>query len=87
MTGHNEQRSVSVGLLRNGQIVQAGNVTVPPNQSIPHLQSIIEVRYLYAHRNSGILYQPTLLAQRTDVSHAECVVAQLKFKGDDEASQ
>jgi hypothetical protein len=33
---------------------------------------------------SGNLYQPVYLGVRTDVETHECVVSQLKFKGEDD---
>lgn len=67
----NTQRSVQLGLL-NEQMdeVFVGNVTVPVNQDIPELDSLVEVRYLYA-MEGGSLYQPTLLRVRDDVDTAD----------------
>lgn len=67
----NTQRSVQVGLLdERGDEVFVGNVTVPVNQDIPELDSLVEVRYLYA-MDGGSLYQPTLLRVRDDVDEAD----------------
>lgn len=83
----NDKRSVAVVLLNDsGEFVDAGNVAVPPNAEIPAEGSVVEIRYLYALRESGILQQPTLLvnpttrkAVRDDVSKEECKTAQLKY--------
>ena len=50
--------------------------------------AVVEVRYLYAFKESRCLYQPTYLGQRSDVTECECVVAQLKYKsgGEEEES-
>ena len=60
--------------------VTAGNVTIPPNHTIPKVGAVVEVRYLYAIKESGIIYQPVYLGQRTDVDPGDCLVKQLKFK-------
>jgi bifunctional non-homologous end joining protein LigD len=76
----NARRSVEL-LLRDGsRCVAAGNVTIPVNHRVPVSGTVIEVRYLYGFRESGCLYQPVYLGPRTDVSHRECMAAQIKFK-------
>ena len=82
VTGHNAKRSVTLGLYNaNGnKLVPAGNVTIPPNHTIPHMGKLVEVRYLYAHRESGSIYQPVYLGPRTDIPAADCTVDQLKYK-------
>ena len=45
---------------------------------------MVEVRYLYAFRESGVLFQPVYLGIRTDITQADCVASQLKFKASDE---
>ena len=62
----------------------AGNVTIPANQKVPAVGAVLDVRYLYAYRESGCLYQPTFLGVRQDVEAHECVASQLKFKSGDE---
>jgi bifunctional non-homologous end joining protein LigD len=76
----NKQRSVLLGLNKDGVQVPAGNVTVPPNQAIPKVGEVVEVRYLYALQQSGSVYQPTLLGRRGDVDPNECTVSQLKYR-------
>jgi bifunctional non-homologous end joining protein LigD len=84
VTKINRQRSVEMGLL-NGSWKSAGNVTIPANHSIPKVGTVVEVRYLYAFKESGCLYQPTYLGPRSDINQSECLVGQLKFKaGDDD---
>lgn len=79
---HSSKRSVSLSLLdTDGVRVNVGNVTVPPNQAIPVEGSVVEVRYLYALRG-GSLYQPVLLGVRTDIPAEDCVLEQLKYKGE-----
>jgi bifunctional non-homologous end joining protein LigD len=79
----NAQRSILLHLFNAaGETVRAGNVTVPPNQPIPEAGAIIEVRYLYAYRQSGSVYQPTLLGRRDDLVPSDCVTSQLKFRAD-----
>jgi bifunctional non-homologous end joining protein LigD len=80
----NAQRSVEVRLLNGQGWVPAGNVTIPPNHKVPQVGTVVEVKYLYAIPGSGSLYQPVYLGVRTDVEKHECVVSQLKFKGEDD---
>jgi len=84
----NAQRSVEVRLRDGRRWVVAGNVTIPVNQSVPAVGAVVDVRYLYAFKESRCLYQPTYLGQRSDVTESECVVAQLKYKsgGEEEES-
>lgn len=62
--------------------VPAGNVTIPENHEVPAKGSVVEVRYLYAHRESGAIYQPVYLGPRDDIPADECTVDQLKFKAE-----
>ena len=48
-------------------------------QKVPAVDSIIEVRYLYAYKG-GNLYQPTYLGVRDDISFEDCPISQLKYK-------
>ena len=83
----NEKRSVEVRLLYEDGWHTAGNVTIPPNHTIPFVGAVVELRYLYAFKESGVLYQPTYLGTRTDVTQFECGADQLKFKGGDEENE
>jgi bifunctional non-homologous end joining protein LigD len=78
----NVQRSVEISLLKCQNLVSCGNVTIPANHDIPQVGAIVEVRFLYAHRGSGALYQPVYLGVRNDVEASECRVAQLKYKAE-----
>jgi bifunctional non-homologous end joining protein LigD len=81
----NTQRSVEVRLL-NGQVwIPCGNVTIPANHDLPKVGAVVEVRYLYAHRESHTLYQPVYLGPRDDVEPSECLVSQLKYKPKEES--
>jgi bifunctional non-homologous end joining protein LigD len=80
------KRSIQIELLRDGKPVNAGNVTVPANMDIPEPGEIVEVRYLYAIRKSGVLYQPVLLAIRDDIPVEECTTDQLKYKPEAQAA-
>jgi bifunctional non-homologous end joining protein LigD len=80
----NPQRSVEIRLLSGDGWMPAGNVAIPPNHEVPNVGSVVEVKYLYAIPASGCLYQPVYLGTRTDVANHECVVSQLKFKGEDD---
>jgi bifunctional non-homologous end joining protein LigD len=78
----NVQRSVEVSLFQGRSLVSCGNVTIPSNHEIPQVGAVVEVRYLYAYRESLALYQPVYLGPRDDVEPGECLVSQLKFKAE-----
>ena len=80
----NDKRSIEIKLFTNNRLVTAGNVTIPANHDLPKVGQVIEVRYLYAFRESGCLYQPVYLGVRSDALQTECLVEQLKFKNSDE---
>src|ERR1043165_8554198 len=65
--------------------VTCGNVTIPANHKIPQAGQVVEVRYLYAFPESGVLYQPVYLGPRNDVDDSDCLTSQLKFKAEEEA--
>jgi bifunctional non-homologous end joining protein LigD len=78
----NDQRSVELKLRKESEWVMAGNVTIPANHEVPSKGSVVEVRYLYAFRESGCLYQPVYLGLRSDIAAWECTVEQLKYKAE-----
>jgi bifunctional non-homologous end joining protein LigD len=78
----NIQRSVEISLFKGRSLISCGNVTIPANHEVPPAGAIVEVRYLYAYRDSLALYQPVYLGLRTDVDTDECNVSQLKFKAE-----
>jgi bifunctional non-homologous end joining protein LigD len=78
----NIQRSVEISLLKGRSLVSCGNVTIPANHEIPRVGDVVDVRYLYAYRDSLALHQPVYLGQRDDVDPGECLVSQLKFKAE-----
>ena len=61
-----------------------GNVTIPANFNVPAVGEVVECRFLYAFRESNALYQPVYLGPRKDVEQHECVMSQLKYKGEGE---
>jgi bifunctional non-homologous end joining protein LigD len=79
----NQQRSVGLRLLNHEGWQSVGNVTIPPNQPVPQVGAVVEVRYLYAFPD-GSLFQPVYLGERSDVDVTECGVSQLKFKAAEE---
>ena len=82
VTSHNDKRSVSLGLYDGDKLVPVGNVTIPPNHAVPAVGEVCDARYLYAFRESGVIYQPVYIGKRCDISASECVTDQLKYKVD-----
>src|SRR5208283_149316 len=76
----NARRSVEVSLFQGRSLVSCGNVTIPANHQIPPVGAVVQIRYLYAFRDSLALYQPVYLGERDDVDPGECLVSQLKYK-------
>lgn len=60
------KRSVGISLMKDGNLVPVGNVTIPVNYEIPIIGKHIEVKYLYAFAG-GSLIQPVYLGERDDV--------------------
>lgn len=82
VTQVNQKRSVAVHALdAQGNDVGLGNVTVPRNYVMPSAGDVVQVRYLYAYRD-GCLYQPQFEGTRDDKKPAECLMTQLKYKGE-----
>jgi bifunctional non-homologous end joining protein LigD len=79
--GHNAKRSVRLGVVDGRQVQGVGDVTVYPNQDVPVIGQVVEVRYLYAFPDSRQLFQPVLLRVRHDVRPEECGVEQLIYRG------
>jgi bifunctional non-homologous end joining protein LigD len=77
----NDKRSVELRLLNGKGWISVGNVTIPPNFKVPAVGEVVDVRFLYAFRESNALYQPVYLGPRQDIEQHECVLSQLKYKG------
>ena len=77
------KRSIALALSDKGNPVLIGNVTVYPNQEIPKIGDVVEVKYLYYFKK-GSLFQPVLLGVRDDIDPNDCTVAQLKYKPTEE---
>lgn len=74
----NNQRSVGLQLLGQlGVEVNVGNCSIPPNQPMPSVGDLIEIRYLYAFEG-GSLYQPVYLGKRNDLDRSECTLSQIQ---------
>ena len=73
----NAQRSVAVGLRDDaGAMVDMGNVTVPPNEALPEVGTLVEVRYLYRYAG-GKFEQPVYKGQRPDMTPEDAVLSQV----------
>jgi bifunctional non-homologous end joining protein LigD len=79
----NKQRSVELQLLGSDGWRTCGNVTIPANHPVPQAGAVVEVKYLYAFKESDLLYQPVYLGVREDVAGPECLASQLKYKPED----
>lgn len=83
---HKTKRSVAFsGLDANGSEQPLGNVTIPANHEIPSVGDIVEIQYLYAHKD-GSLYQPVFKGKRNDQHKEACVLSQLKYKSEGPAA-
>ncbi|KWT64999.1 MULTISPECIES: hypothetical protein [unclassified Variovorax] len=82
----NAQRSVAVGLRDDdGTVIDMGNVTIPPNEALPAVGSLVEVRYLYRY-SDGKFEQPVFKMARPDMTEDAAVLAQvtrIKVRGTD----
>lgn len=78
----NTKSSIQIAVLDDDDLsntIPVGNVTVYPNQDMPAVNDIVEVKYLYYYPQ-GSLYQPVLKEIRDDVSLEECLLSKLKTK-------
>jgi bifunctional non-homologous end joining protein LigD len=78
------KRSVKLGLLNGRKLIDCGKVTIPVNYDVPEVGAIVEIRYLYAYKQSGNLYQPTYLGMRQDIQDSDCQKSQLKYKKEED---
>lgn len=76
----NDKRSVRLSLMDGKSVVNAGNVTIPSNHKVPGVGATVDVRYLYAFKESGCLFQPVYIGERSDIEAKSCTVKQLKYK-------
>lgn len=53
----------------DGQSVPLGNVTIPPNFTVPTVGALIEVQYLFAVRS---LAEAVYLGERRDQDRSDC---------------
>ncbi|MGB9512141.1 MAG: hypothetical protein WBU20_10665, partial [Candidatus Acidiferrum sp.] len=77
-------RSIAVYLLDENRPRFMGTVGVPDRYPVPHVEQIVEVRYLYCHPGpDGKLIQAKYFGKvRDDVALADCCVGQLKLKAE-----
>lgn len=74
---HNQQRSVVVGLLAaDGNLEELGSVTIPPSETVPPVDALVEIRYLYRFE-AGCFEQPVFLRQRADMTRSDATVEQI----------
>jgi len=73
------KRSVAMWMKDQLGLVNVGNLTIYPNQTIPKKGEILEVEYLYAFKG-GSIFQPVYLGPRDDIDEDGCWITQLKYK-------
>lgn len=81
VSGINTQNSIALEMIDSGLRVSVGNVTVKANQRTPAVGDVVEVKYLYMRNAGGSLYQPELIAVRSDIDPEECTIDQIKLRG------
>lgn len=72
------KRSVAMGLLDNGVMVEMGNITIPANYDIPTPGQVAKVRFLTC-LEGGSLVQPQYEGTRDDKNAKECTLSQIVF--------
>ena len=77
---HPTKRSVSLGLYAQSEIVEAGNVTIPPNHDIPKAGASWRCVTSTPSARAGPSTSPCYLGEREDIEPAECTVSQLKYR-------
>lgn len=77
------KRSVVSAAYVDGVYTVLGAVTIPPAEPLPPVNSVIEVKYLYANRASHALFQPVFHKVRTDQNPTDCRADKFKYKPDD----
>lgn len=73
------KRSVMLSVYDGNELVPVGNTTIYPNQEVPLIGSVVEIKYLYYFKG-GSLFQPVYLGERDDLSTNECTIEKLKLK-------
>jgi bifunctional non-homologous end joining protein LigD len=80
VTKVNAKRSVAVAVLDDsGRLIPMGNVSIPPNKTVPPVGARVEIRYLYCLKG-GSLVQPNFIEDRSDeIVREECVETQIVY--------
>lgn len=78
-----DKRSIMLAVHDGKGRIAIGNATVYPNQAIPSVNSIVEIKYLY-YFPGGSLFQPVLLGERDDLDEKDCHISKLKIKREEE---
>lgn len=81
--GREGKMSIGLELIDGSKRVFMGNCTIPSNWTVPSINSVCEIRYLYAYKG-GSLYQPCYKGPRTDVDVEECLISQVKYKAEED---
>lgn len=77
---HEAKRSIGVGVFdEDGKLVNLGNVTIYPNQDIPPIGAIVEIRYMHCFEG-GSIYVSSFKHLRPDQDKSDCKLSQIKFK-------
>lgn len=80
----NEKASVDLGVYDdNHNIVEVGSVKIRNayfDRNIKGAGTVLEVRYMHAFSDSNQIYQPRMIAIRTDIDPDDCQLSQLRYK-------
>lgn len=75
----NGKRSIGMEILADDKWINIGKCTVPANFDLPDVGTLVEVEYLYAHKD-GALFQPVYKGPRSDLQGKDAHIRQLKYK-------
>lgn len=75
----NAGASVALGLLdANGNMVEVGSVTIPPNQPFPKVGDVQRVRYMHMFEAGSLYGPPVSFGPQAGVDPSSCTLAQVK---------
>lgn len=78
-SNHPTKRSIGLAVYDGDQVIHIGNCTVPIKYNIPEVESLVEIKYLYAYKG-GSLFEPSYKGERDDLGDSAADISQLKYK-------